>query len=392
MVKKYHVLSDAAPAALGQVKSRHVLLAGEPVFVALRTAEQSPPVGYIPQPPRDGVRGLMATLAKNMPKLSVSVDERLLALKKCRFAFAIDGYLAWGLRREHRRRQLILFGGAGTADSTNVEILVFANEKLAAVHEKTLPPADAPHFQDALGSMVAEMRHKYATARMVQAAPLPDWKHEQIEYIGDLPLRSLSYRPLSRTDRQRSAIVVPGAIVAAGLLTYGGMLLAGWGAYSSAVEGYDHAVADPAVLNKGGIDTAFLDVMSVRRYYMGEPRRQEVLAEKADQVVKGVAAVDRVQILEMKLPAPSVAPQQQVGVSVSPDAEQQRRQISPDRSPDVWISISVPRSAEPAMVQAKEDVLRRIANATGMSVRLPNQGIREDKGRRIFDIEGFFHD
>lgn len=380
--------SISDPTALNAITARKVLLAGYPVFISLNPTV--PPPGFVLLPPRDAAAGLFTQLSKDAPKVLVAVDERLLDIPKLRFALAFDGYLAWGLR-ERRRYPTILFGGGETDTAVIVEIMIFADNRLIELHEKSLPHIGSSSFRDALQGVIAELRIDFPTGRFVQAAPLTDWGVDGVEYIGEMPLRKLSYRPLSRTLTRRPAYVVPAALAAVGAMIYPAVVVSSWNDYSNAVAAYDHAIADPAIKSKGGINTDFLTTMNARRMYMDQPRRQTALADKASNIVRGIAAVQNVRVVEIKMPAPSINPQSQIGITVNPDAAKMRNQITQDRSPDVWLSIAVPKSGEASIIQAK-GVMTQIANSTGMSLRLAHQGWRDDQTRRFFNIEGFIHE
>lgn len=385
--KQVAVLASAQPEALQIQQGRKILLAGEAVFASLNS---SVPEGFVQQAPLEAVGGLLAQFSKNVPKIHVSVDERVFSIQKARFALALEGYVHWGLR-ERRKGVTVLFGGAQTEASTHVTILVFSAGKVVELGEKVLPEATATYFRDALVTMISELRIDYPAARFVQAAPLDDWEFEGVEYIGDKALRRLPYRPLIREYRPHTAFVVPAALCVLGLAFYVGGASVGWSTYSSAVAAYDTSIADAMVQERGGIDTSFLDTMVARRFYMEQPRRQSILADKAADIVKGIGGLSDVQVMELKLPAPSVNPQQQVGVTISPEQLAQRQQITSERTPDVWMSIAVPKTSDSAINQAHSAMLV-IANNTGMSLRLAHQGWRDDEGRRIFSIEGFIHD
>src|SRR5437868_6326827 len=98
-----------------------------------------------------------------------------------------------------------MFGGVESSKFTSIQILIFFMGCLVGLDEKMLPELTATYFKDAMTDMIAELRVKYPTARMVQAAPLSDWEMEGIDYIGDKPIRRLSYRLLrSTTTHARS--------------------------------------------------------------------------------------------------------------------------------------------------------------------------------------------
>lgn len=380
---------------LNEITARKILLAGETVFLALDDKTLIPS-GFVEQAPREGAEYLRALFRKSTPTVHVAVDERLFSLSKSRFALAIDGYLNWGLSLKGQTTT-VLIGGCSTRHGTSVEIVVFYAGLVQEIGEKNLPAPDDPIFTDAANGLLNSLKAKYPAARFVQAAPLTDWGLEGIEYIGEAPLKRLSYRPLVRTYRSSRRFVLPGAVCAAGVVAYAGMVGFGWTKYELAVAEYNTAMADAAIRDQGGIDTNFLDVMNARRFYMEQPRRQVQLTQEAMRVVRGIGVVSNVQILEIKLPAPSINVRRDNGTVVSPANRQNRQQIMPNRTPDVWMSIAVPMDSDTAILQAKE-VMLEIANSTGMSLRLAHQGWKENPkargglGVRTFNIEGFIHD
>jgi hypothetical protein len=381
---KSEVLASVDTASLN---ARRVLLAGETIFASL---QPSVPDGFVQQVPRSATAGLAANFRKSAPKVYVSVDARLLDIPGVRFALAIDGYIAWGLR-ESRKGTMVFFGGVETEKATYINILVFSNGELVNIDEKVLPEKSESYFRDALLAIVSDIRLKFPTARFVQAALLENWQIDGIEYIGDKPIQRLSYRPLTKNYRQYSDLLFPGALVAVGMSFYVGIVSLGWNKYSQAVADYENALTDLAIKERGGVDSGFLDIMNARRIYMEAPRRQIELVNKVASIVRGIGAVPDVQVLEMKVPAPSINSQQQVGITIDPDLARKKQQIAADRAPDVWFSISVPKAQDSAINQARS-VMVLIANSTGMSLRLAHQGWRDDQTRRIFNIEGFLHD
>lgn len=391
--QKITALTYVDEETLSNITTRKVLLIGETVFASLGGAH---PTSFVAQAPRDGAGYLRTLVAKSAPKVQVAVDHRLLELTKCRFALAIDGYLSWGFGQRDPGT-LILFGGGETQNGTSIDIVVFQGGVVQAIYEKNLPATSEPIFSDAVEGMIGGLRNTYPTARFVLASPLHDWHRPEVEYIGEAPLKRLSYRPLLRSYNSNRLYVVPAVVGAGGLCIYLAMLSFGWAGYNNALNAYETSITDAAIQDAGGIDTNFLDVMNARRFFMEQPRRQIRLTQEAIRVVRGVGVVPDVQIMEIKLPAPSLeGPKKDNGLVVDPEHLKQRQQIMPDRTPDVWMSISVPLQRDTAILQAK-DVMTAIANSTGMSLRLAHQGWREssDKSngiRRIFNIEGFIHD
>lgn len=383
-MSKFDVIANTRH--IHEVASRKLLIGGQTVFASMQPT--TPPPGFIQQTPREAAGGLLSGFKKNVPKVYVYVDPKLFELPKARYALTLDAYLGWGVR--HRKGIIIMLGGLETEDETSVEILVFDSGALVELTDRNLPERASTKFRAAADALMDDYRSRFPSARFVQSAPLTDWEMAGVEYIGDKPLRRISYRPLVKTVSAKTGYVVPVAIALAGVAFYGGALSKGWGHYTRSVAEYEAAAADPAIQKQGGIDTSYLDVMQQRRFFMDEPRRQEILSQKTASFVRGIGAVPGVKIIELKLPAPSINPQTQIGVTISPENAQAKNKLNGDRAPDVWMTISVPRSEMPAMDQAKQ-VMTIIANSTGMSLRLAHQGWKDDTNRRILTIEGFIH-
>jgi len=386
---QYDCVAEASQ--LATVRGKRALLAGRAVFASMN-ATTPEPEGYLAQPYRDVSADILASFRKNQPKVRVAVHPELVHQNKVRFALAIDGYLAWGHRR--RKGVVALLGGIEQAEEDFViDVMVFDDGELVDLFSRELPPVSASLFKDAVKTIVNDLKFRYPEASLYQASPLSDWGLQGVEYIGDKPLRRLTYRPLAKSTSSKAEYLVPAAVVGLGMLVGGYFLAEGFGQYTRSQSAYMAAAADPAMKEKGGIDTDFLNMMQQRRFFIEAPRKQEILAEKAALFVQGIAAVPDVQILELKLPAPSVVPQNQVGIAPQGD-DKSRNLITADRSPDVSIRISVPLppGSKLAMEQA-ETVLRTISQRTGLSLNLARQpdGWKDAGGRRIFTIEGFIH-
>ena len=384
---KFQVVTSTEDKDVQAIHARKLLLAGEAIFASFGATT---PQGFAAQLPRDATAGILAQFSKDAPKIHVAVDEKLFSIKKIRVAFAIDGYLNWGLR-QRSKVPVILFGGGELENSVNIGVMVFHKNRLVELREKSLPPIGAMYFHDALAAMLSELRAAYPTARFVQSAPLSDWAVKDVEYIGDKAIKSLSYRPLSRASYDRSNYLIPAAITALALFIYPALAMSSWNDYNAAIEAYDTAIADPAIQSKEGMDTDFLTTMNSRRMYMEQPRRQTILVEKSEIIVAGIASIPGLQIVEIKMPAPGVKSNEQIGLVADTDSEKKKAVIGKDRAADLWVSIAAQKSGDVAIIQAKE-IMTEITKNTGMSLRLTHQGWREDGKRRIFNIEGFIHD
>lgn len=399
MIKKFtgarsslFVLSDASRFSIESAqREKKILVAGDAVFTTTDVGQEISDF-YAEQIKRQGTSllGYLQGLGARGLNLRVSVARSVIEeLPKARVGFAIDGYLRWGLMRTQRT---VLLGGASNSEHTVMDVLVFEKGRLIEKDGRMLPTPDSLSFADAVQSVVKELREKYAGARMFQAAPLPDFNLADVTYLGKAPLSKVSYRPLHASSEATftQSWSTPAAIFMAGGLAYGALIGMGWVKYSQAKDEFQTAIDHPAIREAGGVDQGYLSIMQQRRLFMEEPRRQLLLSDKAGEIVRGVAHVDGIRVVEMQMPAPTVGPASASSqVLVQTDAATGKG-FSGDRRPDVSMTISVPAAKGPALEQAR-DVMMTIARETGMDLRLAQQGgWREDAAhdRRIFVIEG----
>lgn len=383
---KYAMAASAAD--LGASQTRKLLIGGQLVFAALHS-DSKPPKAYVAQQPREAVPGLLAGFRKNNPKVHVHVHPNVLDHSKARFAFLIDAYVGWGVKQ--RKGSVAVIGGIEQKDGGfHVDVLVFDTGRLVSLYDLELPERSSPRFDAAAASVVARIAVAHPKARIVQVAPLDNWNLQGVEYLGDKPLRSLSFRPIGRGTSNKRHLLLPASIVAAGAIFNAGSIGLAWGKYSESIERYDVAARDPMIVKQGGIDSNYINVMTQRRLFMETPRRQDLLPNKILTIVRGIGVLPSVQIVEMKLPAPSLGTQPASNIVVDPEGNKNPNLITADRVPDTWMRISVPKSDGSALDQA-HDVLARLADSTGMTLRLVQRGWQEDGARRIFTIEGFIH-
>jgi len=369
----YEILTH--PARLQYVTHRKLLLCGHSLFATL-DAHRSPGDGFVEQPPRASAPSLRMLLGGKHVPLRVSVDERLLQRPKTRYALALDGYLAWGKR--HGSDCTILIGGGEEDTGSFLEIYVFQDRVLIDVLERELPNSSQPSFPISLDTLIDDLATRYPKPRFVAAAPLPRWTHSRVHYLGDSPIRSLTFLPLSAKTRAMGArplVLTAGA----GLLVYTGLLLFGWHAYSKAVADYKREAEDPALAAAGGMDNAHLDVMQQRRNFMMAGRPQIELAKRSKAIVAGIASIPGLQIAQVTFHGA-------LSVDASPAPAQSATAATP--APDVSMELIVPVRGATSVEQA-QSLMRLIGNRTGLTLRLVPGGWSEDAGSRTLRIEGF---
>lgn len=380
---------------LESIEGSKAIVAGDVVYATM--ADDSPQhQDFIAQEPRAASGSVLKAYRKDARKLRIAVDPILVGLKRKRFAFAIDGYLAWG-RRNRTKEPVVLFGGAQTSQGLNVDVLVFLDGELQAYSERVLPSVESYTFKTAVQSLLEEFRDHYEQSSFYQAEPLSPWDIPEIQWVGKDALRGLRYRRLSMLASGKRGFALPAAAAMAGVVLYTGVVTVGWQRLQTAAADYEIAVDNAEVRKLGGINTEYLDLMNTRRLYMEAPRKQVLLAKKAQEIAAGVAQVANVRIVEMHLPAPNPQGGMQVGlhaanpaIGIAPGQETTPQEIS-GRAPDVLLVIATPKSGETGLDQA-ENVMASLAGTTKLSMRLAMGGAREHEGNRIFNIEGFIHE
>lgn len=375
----YDVLTHAG--MLDSLSRRKVVLCAHTVFATLDAHRPAPSTGFIAQEPRQTMSPLRAMFARGPAALRVSVDGRLLQRPKTRYALALDGYLAWG--RRHGGGSTVVLGGGEQAGQTYLEIYVFQDKVLVEFMERELPAAGASAFPITISTLLDELRTRYPQPRIVACQPLPDWELPDIEYIGDRPLRSLTFHPLA--EKSASGTNLRPAVFAAstGLLVYGALLGSGWSLYASARSRYQMEANDQVLASAGGIDNARLESMQQQRLFMELERPQDQLVQRSRLIVAGIAALPDVRIDELTFHG-AAAPA--VGDASPPETAQ----TTPTDGADVSIKIVVKADQANALEQAKS-VMQRISRQTGLELRLESGGWTDDAtaGTRTLRIEGF---
>jgi len=390
--KKSVVVRDMIDEIKASGERKH-LIGGRLVFVSM-SATTLPPDGFVSQRQRDAVGMWKASFQRRVAKLYVYVHPALFEFSKYRFALSIDAYLQWGLKQS--KGLVAIIGGVEVADShTHVNVLVFESGKLVGVYDQELPYHENITFMAAAESIISKIRTDYPGVVIKQFPPLSNWGIEGVEYLGEKGervLKNVTYKPLSKSIKNHSDYLLPGGVVLAGMLINFGLVGSSWNAFEKAQATFDAAVADPEVRAAGGVNSEYLNVITQRRIWMETPRRQDVLPSKVLQIVRGVAMVPGVQIIELQLPASSISGAIPNAVVVSPDGKQNNDLITVDRVADAKMTISVPKTTETSLDQARS-LLMTIAGSTGMSLRLMQNGYKDEEGskRRIYTIEGFLH-
>ena len=373
----------AGVGELGSVRRNKALLVGSAVFISIRDLKAE---GYTKVLPRATSSWRRAWAKKDQQRLYVSVRTDILvnAPKTMRFAFAVDGYLKWGFRQ---KGGTVLLAGYEDGSQTSVEVFIFKDGVLTSFEDKRLPSQRAPHFQDGFSTLLETLKENFPDHRMVVAAPLqkPAARYSSIAYVDEKVFASLSFRPLEVfAERRLSEFRWPAAIVGVAVLFYAGAMSMGWMERESAKNAFIEAKSDPVVNGRGGMDSGLIDTIQQRRFFLDQVRHQEVLAEKAKQLMAGIAQVSGVKIIQVKLPAPSLA-----GGPVPVGVPAPQVDVQAKTKTDVWIKVSVP-ALQLGIWEQSGLLMRELSRNTGMDLRLERNGWSEDvsTGRRTYSMEG----
>ena len=395
VIKLPTVLADNDKGLVeGLTDETKILLAGEVVFIT-DDLQAALPEGYTEQAVRQGATSIGQAVGQKGKTLRVAVASHVLeSLPKVRFGFAVDGYLSWGL---YQSRPTIVLGGTKTAGGLMIDILIFEKFRLIEKDGRVLPPEDSPLHDEALQGLARQLKEKYPAHRIVVSAPLPDFEIDGVDYIGDSALRRVSYTPVQVKQSVRSyhAYRIPALIAGAGVVFYAAAIGIAWMPFTQAQSEYRAAIEHPAIKAAGGVDQGYLGVMQQRRIFMDEPRRQEVLSAIAEEIVKGVATVPEVRILELKLPAPSVSADAGApgrAQLIQPESQQQRNSFTPGRQPDASMILSLPAAPNMEDLDQARLLMEAVSKATGLDLRLSHKGVRQSGSRRVFEIEGVIRD
>jgi hypothetical protein len=341
----------------------------------------------VPLPQRDAGKGFLANLRKSAPKLKLFAREEVFKFKRSRFAFLIDAYLSYGLKAQKKDELLAVIGGLESdTERFHIDVLIFNHNGLVRTQEHTLPPTTNHSFGVDCTDIVHSLRQEHQNIRIVVAAPMSPWNVPGTEHEESISFHKLSFKPLTAAKAAQDRYGMPAAMVVAGIAAFCALTASGYSESSAALARFENANNDPAVKKQGGVDNNYLSVTTQRRQFMDAPRRQDRLSNMTLDIIKGIGVNRTFQIVEIKMPAPSIGvPTNSVGI-MPPDHTSKKG--SPDQLPDVWMKISVPKSDGPALYQAR-DVIRALIHSTGMSIRTAPQGWAEENGRRVFMLEGF---
>lgn len=351
---------------------KKALVGGNLVFFSINR-EQTPPQGYVEQQSLNIQRTFTSRLRKKTDKLHVWLHPTLLTLKgKCKIALTIEVYLKWGLKREGLHA---LIGGVeDKSKNFLVDVLIFNKNKLVAIYDRELPGRESKRFESAAQSVCEEITRSYPGIDINISSPLSDWGQNNCDYIDGAPLTNLPFKNLITLNSQKKDFIVPGLISFAGVCLFGGFTWHGWQAYSDALHQYEITKQNPVILQQGGVDSYYINVMTQRRLMMEEVRKQDKFSSDIRQVLDGIRGIQDVHVVEVRVPGKALADQH------SGSSEKQTE-------PDVSLSISTPKKNQSSVDQLKE-IITNISSNSRYTIRSANPAWKDENDQRIFFLEG----
>lgn len=383
----------------GDAKKSKIILAGPLVFASIKK-EGLP--GLIEQFPREASGKMFIT--DTGKKVYLYVDESVFALLGCKFAFAIDGYLNWGKKNALGKKNVfILIGGVASDTATHINILVFQDQTVIDIAEKELPATSEIFFSDSIRALIAELNEKYKDAQFFQASPLPDFGINEVAYIGGEPLNGLSYKKLSRTANNTYEYALVSLICIFVSFMTAVTVLDGYIKYQKSQAVYDMAMDEPIIKYVGGMDKNTIKIMGAQKSFIAKQSERWAIVKKADNFLRLLSTVPGIQVLEVKFPIVKLEKKSDAQKSDIAHEVQEKRlkgimgeidlkgkaKNKPEETWDVFATISIKKNQQVMLDQAY-DVIRQLADVTGVSFRLAQNGRSESGNNRTIKLEGFY--
>lgn len=346
-----------------------LILAGELVFCSMRGMQDIP--GFIPRPPLHALRSPLARLRAKAPKVHIAVNAVAQERPGVKLAYAIEGYINWGLR-ETAPGTRVLIGGGESNGVCNVSICVFSQGALTALEERRLPVRTSLDWEDSVLTLLAYLTDKYPGAKLHLAAPLPDWGVSGITYIAADPFKGLKFHSAQPRASAAGNLAFPLGLLLLSGAAYGGVLGYGYYLYEEKVEAYRTAARNPVIVKQGGIDEGALGILKKKEAFLNAPRQLESLLARVPDLAARLGQDQTMRLLELRLPA---------------DAPK-----DPGQPPaDYMISVLVPAADKSRIYQAK-DVMSAISARTGLTLRLVGRGTTESDKVTVFKMEALLPD
>lgn len=358
----------SSPDALRGAKGVHTLL--QPLYYV--SMEMGNPFkGFSLLCAIDASYHLWDRVRKLGPHLYIYVANEVLDSSLRYARFDIEPFLHEVLRMSHRStKALIVFSGDAKSNqkTTHLTVLVARDGRLLSASEKSIGGTQTQSHVEELRRVVQAVEIEYPTINVTYAG---------IELVPTIePAQWLEKRHVMRGRRRRLIAHEERKITqgrawlfpfAAGLLVAGGATGMGYSRYLDSQTNFLTAVDGPSVKTQGGINIEQIKLLEVRSKYLSRERRQDRSAKELARIIKSIAEIEGAKLISISLPTSET--------------------VSAGTGTDVVMELSVPKSRKSAIEQG-EALLSRVAELTGMSVELGQQGWNEANGRRKFVVKG----
>jgi hypothetical protein len=357
-------LDDVSSAA-----SRKIIVTGDLVYCSLKPDLDTP--GFLPQPPIVAERGLVARIRPDSRKVHLVLKQEVSDMQGIRIAYAIEGYIAWGLRQSDEGLK-VLIGGSECHGECNVSVCVFSSGRLLSIEERRLPLPGSLQWEDSVRALLASITESYPSASIFQADPLPDWGIAEVRHLGAEPLKGLRYRSTRTGKLPPLFVAVPLSLLAVGTLAYAGVVGLGYYTYQEQVEQYQVAASNPVILQYGGLDEDTLASLRKKEALLKAARPTHALAPHAARLTAQLSETDGLTLLELRFP-----------VTTNKDKN--------EPTADFLLSVSVVPTSATLIDQAKE-VMGKISDRTGLTLRLVNRSDGQGAKARVLNMEALLSD
>lgn len=356
-----------------------VILCGELVYLTLD--QRSPAMeDMIRQPNRPASFSVFGAQANLYSGISQSAAPIMRANPKVKFSLILDWYLHY-LRGQ--KKDIVLVGGSGVDNGTNLEIIIWRNRRAVMVVDKHLPPVESSGFQAELEVALEDVYSRAGIdADLVPVRwcfPLEPLERYPSRYQFSQVLRNefkrVRYKPAYLIVKKESPLAawrLPAMTALAGLLVAAGQVAFEWHRYAGLGQEYDQEVAGYEEIYKQGASQ--LELLRSRDMLLQAEPQQRVLLNRWKRIVSALSKIEDAQVQRVMV---FHITSTNAGLSAS------------GRPTDFEIDVDVPPAPGVShRVQAKR-IMTDLARQTGYSYWLRASEVQPTaNGARRFMMEG----
>lgn len=339
---------------------KRAIVAGYNVFATLKNTV---PNGYTLQKSINSEPFFKMILNKQHVPVKLYISDQAI-INKGKYAFLIESYIKWGLKR---KENLILFGGIETENETIVHILIFKNQQLISLEERTLPLKNVTYYKDAMSSLISEYNQEYPIFEHKCIYPL-NIEYENIQYVDENDLKPfIKYRSFKKAHKERFSekhLYISMGILASVLYT--GNLIYWNNAFNKEKNKYILDIKqDKDIIKVGGIDNMAISILNARK----EMFTQQRITPITDTAI-GIAQ----SIKELS--------------DINPIVEQVTFFKEQATNSALSVVVNIDKTNEKTSLESADSISKKLSQYTGLKVILTNT-ISLDKDKYKLFFEGY---